>query len=230
MAFIFLKEHEQIINEVRRSLITIGVPADRILCNRRIDIPGWHQADADLLVVGEDGKTIICQIEAKVSGGDVKRAYQQARRSFARVWNFHKCFVAIFKGDEFFIGRVAEGDSDCVWTKVEDAKAMLDLIGDYQNESNLAIEKARESRKKIIEQECEVFTRGLWIAGALLLIAAVICELLEKEFSWKIYYLITLVFAIYAAANGLVVHIKVGQGEVMIGKRSEKSHSKKEFK
>ena len=36
MAFIFPQQHEQIINEVRRALITIGVPPDRILCNRHV--------------------------------------------------------------------------------------------------------------------------------------------------------------------------------------------------
>jgi len=224
MAFIFPQQHEQIINEVRRALITIGVPPDRILCNRRVEIPGWHQADADLLVVGEDGKTIICQIEAKVGGGDAERAFQQARRAFARVRNYHKCFAAVVKDNEFFIRRVTEDASDSVWTNIHDVTAMSVLIGDYQNESNYAIEKAGANRKKIIEQECKSFTRGLWIAGALLLMAAVICELFGTEFSWKIYYLITLVFAIYAAANGLVVHIKVGQGEVSIGKESQKDH------
>ena len=230
MAFIFPQQHEQIIKKVRGALIAIGVPPDRILCNRRVEIPGWHQADADLLVVGEDCKTIICQIEAKVGGGDAERAFQQARRAFARMWNYHKCFVAIFKDDVFFIGRVAEDVKDCTWVNVEDEKAMADLIGDYQNESNVAIEKAGENRKKIIEQECKSFTRGLWIAGALLLMAAVICELFGREFSWKIYYLITLVFAIFAAANGLVVHIKVGQGEVAIGKLAEKDHQEEDLK
>lgn len=230
MAFIFPNQHDRIVNAVRDALIAIGVPPNRLLCNRRVEITGWHQADADLLVVGEDGKTIIWHIEAKAGGGIPEIAYKQARQAFSRVWALHRCFVATLNEEKCFLRCVTEDESDHAWTDISDTKAMVDLLGDYQNESNNAIEAADARRKEVIGRQCERFTRNLWIVGLLLLIGAIVGECLGKEFSWKIYYVVTIIFAIYAAANGLAVHVKAGQWEVKICRQitKEKKRDKAE--
>ncbi len=230
MAYYYPGTHEQVVKAVRDALVAMGVPPERILSNQRIEIPGWHQADADILVVGEDGKTIVWQIEAKVGGGILETAYKQARQAFSRVWGLHRCFVATPKEEKYFLRGVAENESDPTWTDIADTKALANLLGDYQNESNRAIETADIRRKEVVGRQYERFTRNLWVVGLLLLIGALVGECFGKEFSWKIYYVVTMIFAIYAAANGIAVHVKAGQWEVKICEQiaKEKKQDKEE--
>ena len=216
MAYYYQTPHERIVNEVCNALRSIGVPPHRICKYQQIDIPGWHYADADVLVLGEDGKTIVWQIEAKIGGKSPEIAYDQARLAFARIWGMHKCFVATLKDGECFIRRVIGGKDDGAWVDIKDTQVVACLLGDYRNESNAAIAVADKKRKEVLWGQCSSFTRTLWIVGLILLIGAVVGECCGKEFSWKIYYLVTAVVAIFAAANGIVVHVKVGQGEVRI--------------
>lgn len=230
MAFYFPNQHDQIVKAVHDVLVAAGVPPNRILRNQQIVIPGWHQADADILVVGEDGKTIVWQIEAKVGGGIPETAYKQVRQAFSRVWGLYRCFVATSSDGKYFLRSVTEDDSDHMWTDLSDTKALANLLGDYQNESNRAIETANIRRKEVVGRQYERFTRNLWVVGLLLLIGAVVGECLGKEFSWKIYYVVTMIFAIYAAANGIAVHVKAGQWEAKICKQiaKEKKEDKEE--
>ena len=80
------------------------------------------------------------------------------------------------------------------------------------------IEAAEKKSDLILERQCASFTKGLLIVGLPLLVATIIGECIGKEFSWKIYYLATVILGIYAAANGLVVHLKAGQNEIKIYK------------
>lgn len=230
MAYYYPGPRVQVVNAVRDALVAMGIPRERILLNQRIEIPSWHQADADILVVGEDGKTIVWQIEAKVGGGIPETAYKQVRQAFSRVWGLYRCFVATSRDGKYFLRSVTEDDSDHTWIDLSDTKALANLLGDYQNESNRAIETADVRRKEVVGRQYERFTRNLWVVGLLLLIGAVVGECLGKEFSWKIYDVVTMIFAIYAAANGIAVHVKAGQWEAKICKQiaKEKKEDKEE--
>ena len=80
--------YKQLISELKTALIGIGVPERAIAIDVVMRFDGRRQ-DADLLLLGDDGKTIVAQFEVRV-GLD---PFRGAIRTLRDMPNRHRCYV-----------------------------------------------------------------------------------------------------------------------------------------
>lgn len=214
MAFIFT--HRTIEHWVADALVSCGVPQERILFDYVLEVDKGNRHDADVVVLAEDGKSILLQVEVKIHCNGLNDAYAKARRSLAGLWSRHRCFVATT--DENGVMRFSEvaGDRPINWIDISDKQALKNLIGDYGIASANVIQTRVERREKVIADECRSLKWMVFLVGGALLLAATILELFGREFSWKIYYLLTMVLMFIGAAHGWCVKLRWGDKEIVI--------------
>ena len=214
MAFII--SHRTIEERVGDALVACGVPQDRILFDYVLEIDKGNRRDADVVVLAEDGKTILLQVEVKTRCNGLEDAYIKARRSLRGLWSRHRCFVATTdKSGAMHFSEVA-GDRPINWIDVSDEQALKNLIGDYGVASAHVIQAKVERREKVIADECRSLKKTVLFVGIGLLLPAIILELCGREFSWKIYYLLTMVLVFLGAAHGWSIRLKWGDKEITI--------------
>ena len=202
--------YKQLISELKTALIGIGVPARAIAIDVVMRFDGRRQ-DADLLLLGDDGKTIVAQFEVRV-GLD---PFRGAIRTLRDMPNRHRCYVVTnIKGvpSIAFINKTRTPH----WISLSDKTAISELLGDYAEASNAAITSAEQARRNATSHELDCFR---WIVGGVglaLFGCAGSLEWYGHEFSWKIYALLSGVIALLAAASGYAIRIKVGENEISI--------------
>lgn len=214
MAFIFT--HRTLEQRVGDALVACGVPQERILFDYVLEIDKGNRRDADVVVLAEDGKTILLQVEVKMHCNRLEDAYANARRSLAGLWLRHRCFVATTdNGGVMRFSEVADG-RPLNWIDVSDEQALKNLIGDYGIASAQVIQAKVEKRERVIADECRSLKKTVLLIGIGLLIPAMILELFGREFTWKIYYLLSMVLLFLGAAHGWSVKLRWGDKEIVI--------------
>lgn len=214
MAFIFT--HRTLEQRVGDALVACGVPQERILFDYVLEIDKGNRRDADVVVLAEDGKTILLQVEVKMPCNRLEDAYAKARRSLAGLWLRHRCFVATTdNGGVMRFSEVADG-RPLNWIDVSDEQALKNLIGDYGLASSQVIHENVERKEKVIVDECRSLKKMVLFVGIGLLLPAIILELCGREFSWKIYFLLTMVLVFLGAAHGWSIKLRWGDKEIVI--------------
>ena len=81
--------HNQLIDNLKNVLIKCGVPEKVIAEEVVLRSQNGERRDADMLILGDDNRTIVSQFEVQV-GPD---AYNRALRSLRGLSQRHKCYV-----------------------------------------------------------------------------------------------------------------------------------------
>lgn len=214
MAFIFT--HRTIEHWVADALVSCGVPQERILFDYVLEVDKGNRHDADVVVLAEDGKTIVLQVDVRINCNSLEDAYAKARRSLTGLWLRHRCFVAAEDESGAICFSEVGVDHSTTWIDGSDKQSLSNLIGDYEIASDHVIRARAERKEKVIVDECQSLKRMVFLVGGALLLAATIFELFGREFSWKIYYLLTMVLMFIGAAHGWCVKLRWGDKEIVI--------------
>ena len=208
------KMHSQMLAELKRVLIDCGVPEDAIATEVVLRLQRGDRRDADLLILGEDGKTIVAQFEVRV-GPD---PYNMARKILRDLPQRHKCYVVTNIEGKNVISAI-DNSRLVNWVNLSDSVSVKQLIGDYLFESVRVVDKMNERSREAESKELGCFRWVIGAVGLLLVIIAGCFEWNGHEFSWKVYFLLFVVIALFAAASGYIVHIKAGDNEIAIEKK-----------
>mgnify|MGYP004489213209 FL=1 len=210
-------EHNQLLLELKRTLVDIGVPEHAIAVNMVIRLQSGRRQDADLILLGNDGKTIVAQFEIKIG----RDPFHSACMALRDMPNRHKCYVVTNKDGISLIAAI-DRTGNPKWVKLSDETAIMDLVGDYEIEANKAVASAEEAKQKALFDEWNWFRWIVCVVGIIFVFVTGTCEWHGHEFSWKVYSLLFLVFAMVALTSGYAVHVKVGENEISVEKGSQK--------
>ena len=209
-----LRLQARLSSELSGALSQCGIPEDAILKDVVLHFPKGEQHDADVVIIGKDGKTIIAQIDIKVG----PNAYNNALRSLRDMPKRHKCYVVAWIDGCGMISTINE-DRQPKWIKLSDSKGIKEVVGNYTVESNVMTSFEDERKKKMAVREWNWFKWVIGGVGMILVGGLGTLEWYNHEFSWKFYFLMFVILAMFAAASGYIVSIKIGENEVTIEKR-----------
>lgn len=218
--FFFPQGYDQIASSLRNLLSVIGFPQGRILFNPRIELSPHTSFDADVVVVAEDLKTVLFQFEIKLANGELDAAYERAKEGLRGLWHHHRCFAVTTVGETIQMAEVSDEGAE-KWIPLNEADRVAELLGDPKEESARQVARTENRRRETVVKNCKSLLWWIGVVGGTTLVSAIVGELFGKELSWKIYYLLTLVLGMIAAAHGLVFYVKVGEGEVRIVDQSK---------
>ena len=207
--------HNQLICELKNVLVKCGIPEKVIAVEVVLRSQNGRRQDADILVLGEDNKTIVSQFEVTL-GPD---GYRNAIRSLRDMPQHPKCYVVTRINNEVVMSAINK-DKRPNWVLLSDLNAIAQMLGNYTTEADLVVSSAEEKKQQIASKEWNWFR---WVVGAVGMILVGTTGALEwngHEFSWKVYFLLFIIMAIFAAASGYVVHVKIGENEFAIKKKT----------
>ena len=202
--------------KLRDTLIKCGIPGcaiDDKLIVRVADSRNTHFIRPDLIVVTDSGEMPLAIFEIKGRSVDLELFYQEARREvrYALPKNI-KCFaVAPASDSTIMMARIEERNCRGVeWQVLSDLDVIKGFLGDYNIESKKMVAQHGEDRS------LNTFRWRVVSIGFIIVVGAVLGESFGVEYSWKIYSLIWLLFALYAVSYGFPVKLKVGDCEVSL--------------
>lgn len=211
-----IREHNQMIKELKSVLVKCGVPDKSIAIDVVIRAQCRMRQDADMLILGNDNKTIVAQFEIKMG----PNAYSSAIHSLRGMYQRHKCYVVTMIDNECVIS-VVDNNVQPNWIKLSNLGEIKKMLGNYAIEAEIATSLAEEQKQKITSQEWNWFRWTLGVVGVLLVGVAGTLEWYGNEFSWKIYSLLFCMILMFCAASGYIIYIKVGENELRIEKKKE---------
>lgn len=203
---------ERVTQELRNALVSLGVPGKSILVDRWIQFSNGRRMDADLLVIGDNGSQIVAQFEVK-TGMD---AFGRACLTLRDLPRLHPCcVVTVDPHGEILVSAISKLRVP-EWIPISDAKLMRELLEGLYEESDAAIEATKKRTMVASALESARLYVGIGGLVAILLLGAL--EFFGHEFSWQFYSLVFVLLALFAAMSGYVIHLKVGDNEITIGR------------
>jgi len=218
--FILPEDHKKIERSLLALLTAIGIRQRRIVLHQEIELSERSRIEADMLVLADDGKTILFQFEIKLANGDANKTFCRAKESLRGLWHHHRCFAVTADKNVVQMAEVCD-DGAPTWVPISDANRVAELLGDPKEESARQVARIENRRRETVAKDCKSLLWWIVVVGGTTLVSVIVGELFGKELSWKIYYLLTLVLGMIAAAHGLVFYVKVGDGEVRIVDRGK---------
>ena len=122
--------HSQMISELKKVLVDCGVPEKAIVTEVMLRFQRGDRRDADLLILGDDARTIVAQFEVKVGPDPYRMACRALRDSPKR----HKCYAVAKIKDDISVS-IVDGTGQPRWIKLSDTENLKKLLGDYYTES-----------------------------------------------------------------------------------------------
>ena len=208
------------------ALVQCGIPEWTIDEESNIKLDSSNEKiefHADLIVVTDAGELPLAVFEVR-RRGDQKRIYATARRELLSLLSKGiRCFVVTeSQQGEVQISELKKTRwSRPSWHLVSDHKRLKRLLGDYAAQSNRVIKLLDKK-----EDRMKCFRWWIMLVGGGTVGYAAQKEMSGMEYSWKIYSLIGLVFALYAVSYGISIKIGVGDYEISLYPKSEKQKKK----
>lgn len=206
--------YERLLAELRKTLIDAGVPERAIVTKVVLRTSGGRRQDADLLLVGEDGKTIVAQFEVKICPDP----FRMARLTLRNMPSLHKCYVVAEVGGRTSIAAIDQSSMP-QWKKLSDMPAVKELLGDYFISSSEAVSNSEENKRRIVCEELDKLYKFVAVVGLLFFSIFAIGETCGIEFSWKIYSLLFVVFVVMSVTSGCAIRVKFGDYEIAIERK-----------
>ena len=214
----------EVISRLRAALIASGVPEGAIDDESNIRLNNRASCASvircDMVIVDDATETPIAAFEVKSGNGGLHKAYEVARKHFYSVLQKKvACFVVALasNGDVMIAPIMRRRWSDANWRSLSDRKGVQQLL----DEANVAKKLGAESKES--EQELAKFRWWMCFVGIATVVTVALSESWGMEYSWKVYSLIGVLFALYAASYGVPIKLKMGGCEVsLIHKKNAK--------
>ena len=198
--------------ELKKALIAAGVPEESILVDKWIQLSDGRRAQADMLVVRNDEEKVVAQFEVKFGGDPFGRACLTLRT----LTRLYPCYVVTEAArGEILVSAISKLRVP-EWIPISDAKLMRELLEGLYEESDAAIEATK--KRTMVASVLESARLYVGIGGLIAILFLGALELFGHEFSWQLYSLVFVLLALFAAMSGYVIHLKVGDKEIIIGR------------
>ena len=185
--------HLEILDRVVERLVRNGVPSDRIVREKQILRRDAGRYDADIAVLN-DHNGVEAVYEIKIGNGKDPRIVSRVRQNMRSVIGLCRCYLVTDAGEDLIIAQVLPEGTLSEWKKLDEFSP---CIGVPQSDN-----------VKTVAKDCDPLR--LWIVAVGLFLVAVFMwgEVSGVEFSWKVFSLIFLMVALFAAASGYKFTIK----------------------
>ncbi len=201
-----LNLHRKLVESMSEALIAIGYPSESIVKERAILIDGRKYV-ADLIVLGEDGTSLLSVFEMKTGRQGPEHAFMVGKSDLCSLPKQYSCFVVTQKDGKCVLANACDAIPN--WVDATDKTALLNLVGAHLSKSKFS--------KKQLSTNVSILTRRDWIinlctiggSGYLLVLICVILEACGLKISWKPYALYVVTAGFCVALSGKLIHTKV---------------------
>lgn len=215
---------QEIIKTLVETLVECGIPKWAIDEESNVQISCSGKASvikSDLVVVDPSQKIPLMIFEVKDRKADLSAFYQDAKREFRYALSRgFKCFaVAQDKDGNVKIAQIREREwNEIKWYAISDGDIFPLVIGDYLLEVKRIIAQREDDAK---EHKLRLFRWWVTVTGTLISATAALSESWGMEYSWKVYSLVGLIFALYTVSYGYSIRLRVGEYEVSLCAKKE---------
>lgn len=191
----------KIVDSLREVLEKQGIGSQRIVCEKEICLDGRKCARADLIVLDEECRFVVAAFEIQKHVSNEIAWIDRMRSLMSRVVGLCNCFLVTQKDSKVVFARLDGRPHTVKWASIEDL--------------NVA-PICRAMREKEIDKEADPLR--VWIGGVAIGVGAVLLAVeINHELSWQFCFLFALLVALFAAASGYKIHVRVPGGEVTVG-------------
>jgi hypothetical protein len=195
--------------ELKKALVRLGVPESSILVDGIVCLSNGRRVDADLLIM--EGETVVAQFEVRLCPD----AFARACWTLRDLPKFHRCFAVTIDHNEVVVSAISKSRIP-QWIPLSNSEALKALLEDSMEATAVAMAEAE--KRAMVASVLESARLYVGIGGLIAILFLGALELFGHEFSWQLYSLVFVLLALFAAMSGYVIHLKVGDNEITIGR------------